>query len=137
MAAPAGIDCDVHPTVPDLQALFPYLDEYWRDSFTERGIPGFEANAYPPNAPLSARAAWAFGAGARAREAGDAARRPARGAAVGGGGAVPPAARHPSGLDLSARDHVDRLADVLPGGLHRLCAGVPVAVCKPHLRGRV
>src|SRR5438067_47935 len=55
-ATAAAIDCDVHPTVPSLQALFPYLDEHWRDSFTERGIPGFEANAYPPNAPLTARA---------------------------------------------------------------------------------
>jgi uncharacterized protein len=55
-AAEAAIDCDVHPTVPNLQALFPYLDEYWRDSFTERGIPGFETNAYPPKAPLTARA---------------------------------------------------------------------------------
>jgi predicted TIM-barrel fold metal-dependent hydrolase len=54
----AAIDCDVHPTVPNLKALLPYIDEYWRDSFVERGIPGFEANAYPPNSPLSARPEW-------------------------------------------------------------------------------
>jgi predicted TIM-barrel fold metal-dependent hydrolase len=54
----AAIDCDVHPTVPDLKALFPYLDEFWRDSFVERGIPGFEPNAYPPNAALTARPEW-------------------------------------------------------------------------------
>ena len=61
----AAIDCDVHPTVPNLKALFPYLDEYWRHSFVERGIPGFEANAYPPNSPLSARPEWK-GQGGRA-----------------------------------------------------------------------
>jgi predicted TIM-barrel fold metal-dependent hydrolase len=51
----AAIDCDVHPQVPSLKALFPYLEPYWRDSFVERGIPGFEPNFYPPNSPLSAR----------------------------------------------------------------------------------
>ena len=54
----AAIDCDVHPQVPNLKALFPYLEPYWRDSFGERGIPSFEPNAYPPNAPLSARPEW-------------------------------------------------------------------------------
>ena len=51
----SAIDCDVHPTLPGLKALEPYLEPYWRDSFEERGIPGFEPNAYPPNAPLTAR----------------------------------------------------------------------------------
>ena len=50
-----AIDCDVHPAVPNFKALLPYLEPFWRDSFIERGIPGFEANSYPPNAPLSAR----------------------------------------------------------------------------------
>ena len=27
-----AIDCDVHPTVPSMKALLPYLDDYWRDS---------------------------------------------------------------------------------------------------------
>jgi uncharacterized protein len=54
-ATAEAIDCDVHPEVPSLKALMPYLEPYWRDSFVERGIPGFEANTYPPNAPLSAR----------------------------------------------------------------------------------
>ena len=54
-ATTAAIDCDVHPQVPSFKALFPYLEPYWRDSFQERGIPGFESNSYPPNAPLSAR----------------------------------------------------------------------------------
>src|SRR5439155_12179301 len=54
----AAIDCDVHPQVPNLKALFPYLEPYWRDSFVESGIPGFESSAYPPNGPLSARPEW-------------------------------------------------------------------------------
>jgi len=33
-----AIDCDVHPTVPDNNALLPYLDEFWRDSVVSRGI---------------------------------------------------------------------------------------------------
>jgi predicted TIM-barrel fold metal-dependent hydrolase len=52
----AAIDCDVHPQVPNLKALMPYLEPYWRDSFVERGIPGFESNTYPPGTPLSVRA---------------------------------------------------------------------------------
>src|SRR5262249_33118481 len=54
----AAIDCDVHPQVPSFKALFPYLEPYWRCSFVERGIPGFDSNSYPPNAPLSARPEW-------------------------------------------------------------------------------
>lgn len=53
-----GVDCDVHPAVPNLKALLPYVDGYWRDSFVERGIPGFEPNTYPPNVPLSQRPEW-------------------------------------------------------------------------------
>jgi uncharacterized protein len=53
-----AIDCDVHPTVPNLKGLDPYLDPYWRESFVERGIDSFESNSYPPNAPLTARPEW-------------------------------------------------------------------------------
>ena len=39
MNALAGaIDCDVHPTLPGLRSLFPYLDEAWREQFTLRGM---------------------------------------------------------------------------------------------------
>ena len=34
------IDCDVHPAVPGMHALLPYLEEYWRDRSIERGIEG-------------------------------------------------------------------------------------------------
>ena len=35
-----GIDCDVHPALPGLSALLPYLDAYWREQITVRGIGG-------------------------------------------------------------------------------------------------
>lgn len=58
---PAGglraIDCDVHPTVPDIKALVPYLDPFWRESVETRGIT-LESISYPPNAPITARPDW-------------------------------------------------------------------------------
>ena len=53
-----AIDCDVHPTVPDIKALLPYLDDHWRDAVEDRGIPSLELISYPPNAPLTARPDW-------------------------------------------------------------------------------
>ena len=53
-----AIDCDVHPSVPALSALLPYLDDYWRDMIEVRGIEGFESRAYPPLVPASARPDW-------------------------------------------------------------------------------
>ena len=32
-----AIDCDIHPAVPNMRALLPYLDEYWRDAIVSRG----------------------------------------------------------------------------------------------------
>jgi predicted TIM-barrel fold metal-dependent hydrolase len=52
----AAIDCDVHPAVPGMQALLPYLDTHWRTTVQERGIDSLDSISYPPNAPLSARA---------------------------------------------------------------------------------
>jgi len=34
----AAIDCDVHPTVPDMTALLPYLDDFWQNSWDEPGF---------------------------------------------------------------------------------------------------
>ena len=34
----AAIDCDLHPTVPGIATLLPYMDEYWRHTLVERGI---------------------------------------------------------------------------------------------------
>lgn len=52
-----GVDCDVHPTVPDIRVLLPYLDEHWRETMIEREV-NLESQSYPPNAPLSARPDW-------------------------------------------------------------------------------
>jgi predicted TIM-barrel fold metal-dependent hydrolase len=48
------IDCDVHPTVPAISALFDYLPERWRDYCVEHGIAGLAPALYPSRAALSA-----------------------------------------------------------------------------------
>ena len=53
-----AIDCDLHPGVPNVAALLPYMDGYWQDQFLSRGIEGIELASYPPNAPLSCRPDW-------------------------------------------------------------------------------
>jgi len=59
MNAYAGaIDCDIHPTVPEIPALLPFMDPYWRDAFVSRGIDGLEMASYPPGAPIACRADW-------------------------------------------------------------------------------
>src|SRR5205085_9692537 len=50
-----SIDCDVHPAVPGMRALYPYLDEFWRDQIEDRGIDSLDSISYPPKAPISAR----------------------------------------------------------------------------------
>jgi uncharacterized protein len=64
-----AIDCDVHPTVPDMKALLPYLDDFWRATVEERGINSLETVTYPPNAPLTARPQWRDGSGRAATKA--------------------------------------------------------------------
>src|SRR5262245_9465655 len=61
-----AIDCDVHPGVPDIKALLPYLDDHWRDQVEDRGIPSLESISYPPNAPITARPDWRGPKGAAA-----------------------------------------------------------------------
>lgn len=55
-----AIDCDLHPTPPNVSELLPYLPEYWRDQFVNRHIDKFAFNltSYPPNSPLTARPDW-------------------------------------------------------------------------------
>jgi len=53
-----AIDCDVHPSVPGIAALLPYLDDYWRDMIELRGIAGYETHTNPPLVPASARPDW-------------------------------------------------------------------------------
>lgn len=52
------IDCDVHPNVPDMAALAPYLDPFWRETIENREILSLDSMSYPPKAPISARADW-------------------------------------------------------------------------------
>ena len=55
---PGAIDCDIHPTVPGIKALLPFMDDYWQEAFVSRGIDGLEMASYPPGAPISCRADW-------------------------------------------------------------------------------
>ena len=52
------IDCDIHPGVPDIAALLPYMSDFWRHSFVDRGIDGFDMMSYPLGAPLTCRPDW-------------------------------------------------------------------------------
>jgi predicted TIM-barrel fold metal-dependent hydrolase len=63
-----AIDCDLHPAMPGVPALLPYLDEYWRDQLVNRHIDkySFALTSYPPNSPLSARPDWRQASGAPA-----------------------------------------------------------------------
>src|SRR5215472_11788748 len=56
-----GIDCDVHPAVPCMAALMPYLDEYWQEQVRVRGIDGFDSSSYPPRIPANGRPDWRNG----------------------------------------------------------------------------
>ena len=47
------IDCDIHPTVPSLDALLPYMNEHWKDTIVQRGVHELETISYPKNAPLT------------------------------------------------------------------------------------
>ena len=58
MTAPGPIDCDLHPTVPGLSTLTPYLDEVWRESVQRRGFEPAVPISYPTVNPLSVRADW-------------------------------------------------------------------------------
>jgi uncharacterized protein len=52
------IDCDIHPGVPELKALLPYMEEFWQESFVARGLDGFDMMSYPRGAPISCRPDW-------------------------------------------------------------------------------
>jgi len=55
---PGCIDCDIHPTLPGLQSLFPHLTEAWQETFVLRGMHELVSNNYPPDAPLAVRPDW-------------------------------------------------------------------------------
>lgn len=52
------IDCDLHPMVPGLQALTPYMDAFWRDQVTERGMTTLDTQSFPPKSPKTIRPDW-------------------------------------------------------------------------------
>ena len=58
--AVAPIDCDVHIAVPSMQALVPYLDDYWQEAVRTRGLDRHMMNVTgnPANAPIFARPDW-------------------------------------------------------------------------------
>jgi uncharacterized protein len=58
MTAAEAIDCDIHPGVPDLKGLLPYMNEFWQESFVHRGLDGFDMMSYPLNAPITCRPDW-------------------------------------------------------------------------------
>ena len=71
---PGAIDCDVHPSVPDVAALLPHLETFWRDSAVERGLNSLDSNSYPLKSPLTSRPEWRGKNGlpaADAKEVGD------------------------------------------------------------------
>ncbi|MGI8858053.1 MAG: amidohydrolase family protein [Thermomicrobiales bacterium] len=51
----ALIDCDVHLTVPNVQALFPYLPQHWIEHVEQSVFKGAGTTYYPPRAPIVAR----------------------------------------------------------------------------------
>ena len=55
---PGAIDCDIHPSVPGLNALLPYLEEHWREVVLTRGMDELNSMSYPANSPLTARPDW-------------------------------------------------------------------------------
>ena len=104
-----AIDCDLHPAVPDVAALMPYLDDFWREHLSERYIDHapFVLASYAQNLPQSARADW----------------RPQQG--------VPGA-----DLDALRRDALDAfgtrfaIANVLHGAVALYNADMAAALCK-------
>ena len=57
-----AIDCDLHPAVPGMSVLMPYLDDYWREMVSVRALDrlNLSLTSYPQNAPLSCRPDWAL-----------------------------------------------------------------------------
>src|SRR5438552_17452446 len=49
------IDCDIHASVPKVEALFPYLSDHWREYINTSAFKGTVDTAYPPNAPTTLR----------------------------------------------------------------------------------
>jgi predicted TIM-barrel fold metal-dependent hydrolase len=53
-----AIDCDIHPGVPEIKALLPYMNDFWQESFIARGLDGFDMMSYPLGSPIACRPDW-------------------------------------------------------------------------------
>jgi predicted TIM-barrel fold metal-dependent hydrolase len=58
MTVRGAIDCDVHPSVPSIKTLLPYMSDFWQETFISRGQDGFVPGSFPVNAPINCRADW-------------------------------------------------------------------------------
>jgi predicted TIM-barrel fold metal-dependent hydrolase len=58
-----AIDCDVHPAVPGMKALLPYLPPHWREQLLLRGIDGLDLSSYPLRVAANSRPDWRPAAG--------------------------------------------------------------------------
>lgn len=57
-AIEGAIDCDVHPSVPGVKALLPYIEEHWRDHLDYRGIDDIDFTFGMRRAPFACRPDW-------------------------------------------------------------------------------
>ena len=69
MPVTTQIDVDIHPSVPNTAALFPYLSEHWREQSVVRGIDDLSSINYPDNTPLTVRSDWRPAKGRAATDA--------------------------------------------------------------------
>ena len=58
MTIDGAIDCDIHPGVPEIKALLPYMNDFWQESFIARGLDGFDMMSYPLGSPIACRPDW-------------------------------------------------------------------------------
>src|SRR5690349_8656523 len=53
-----NVDCDIHVKLPTTAKLLPFLDDYWREQVTNRGIDRLELTSDPSNMPAAVRPDW-------------------------------------------------------------------------------
>jgi predicted TIM-barrel fold metal-dependent hydrolase len=104
-----AIDCDLHPAVPNVAALMPYLDDFWREHLAGRYIDRspFQLSSYAPNLPHSVRPDW----------------RPAKGVPGGDLDTLRTQALDAFGIRLA-------IANVLHGAVALFNADMAAALCK-------
>lgn len=55
---PGGIGCDAHPGLPAMRELLAFLDPYWREQITVRGIEAPDLASFPARIAANCRADW-------------------------------------------------------------------------------